>query len=87
LSKPALASAGLVLFSFQWQAYLWPLLIAPAPNYTLAPIALADFQGAFTTDFAAIFAGSALLTVIPAVVIISLQRFFTESVATVGIKG
>ena len=29
LSVPALISAGLIMFIFQWQAYLWPLLIAP----------------------------------------------------------
>ncbi len=45
LSKPALIGAGLILFVFQWQAYLWPLLIAPDPGMKVAPVAIAQFAG------------------------------------------
>src|SRR5699024_8013854 len=61
LSKPALVSAGLVLFIFQWQAFLWPLLIAPDPDMQVAPVAIAKFAGENYVHFGAMFAG-ALLT-------------------------
>ena len=41
LSRSAMISAALILFVFQWQAYLWPLLIAPATDYKVAAVAIA----------------------------------------------
>ena len=81
LSKPALIGAGFTLFLFQWQAYLWPLLIGTAPDKTLGPIALANLNGQFKVDFGAIFAGSVLLTIVPAVLLLAFQRHFTGSLA------
>ena len=40
LSVPALIAAMLILFTSQWQAYLWPLLVAPDPNFEVAAVAI-----------------------------------------------
>lgn len=81
LSRPALIGAGFMLFLFQWQAYLWPLLIGTDPTKVLGPIALANLNGQFKVDFGAIFAGSVLLTLVPAVLLLVFQRHFTGSLA------
>ena len=86
LSKPALIGAGFMLFLFQWQAYLWPLLIGTEPDKTLGPIALANLNGQFSVDFGAIFAGSVLLTVVPAALLLAFQRHFTGSLAATASK-
>ena len=86
LSKPALIGAGFTLFLFQWQAYLWPLLIGTSPSKILGPIALANLAGQFSVDFGAIFAGALVLTVIPAVLLLIFQRYFTASLAATGSK-
>lgn len=86
LSKPALIGAGFTLFLFQWGAYLWPLLTGTAPDKVLGPIALANLSGQFSVDFGAIFAGSVLLTIVPAVLLLLFQRHFTESLAATGSK-
>jgi putative chitobiose transport system permease protein len=87
LSKPALIGAGLILFVFQWQSYLWPLLIAPDPSMKVAPVAIAQFAGQYGVDFGRIFAGSVLTAIVPLVVLLFFQRYFTQSVATSGVKG
>lgn len=86
LSKPALIGAGFTLFLFQWQAYLWPLLIGTTPSKILGPIALANLNGQFSVDFGAVFAGALVLTAIPAVLLLIFQRYFTASLAATGSK-
>jgi ABC-type glycerol-3-phosphate transport system permease component len=87
LSKPALIGAGLILFVFQWQAYLWPLLIAPDPEMTVAPVAIAQFAGQQGVDFGAIFAGATMTALVPLLVLLFFQRYFTQSVSSSGLKG
>jgi ABC-type glycerol-3-phosphate transport system permease component len=87
LSKPALISAGLILFVFQWQAYLWPLLIAPDPSKRVAPVAIAQFASEHGVDFGAIFAGSVVTALVPLLVLLFFQRYMTQSVTQTGVKG
>lgn len=87
LSRPALISAGLILFVFQWQAYLWPLLIAPDPNYKVAAIAIAQFSDLYGVRFSMIFAAAFFISIIPMIVLVVFQRYFTASVASQGGKG
>jgi putative chitobiose transport system permease protein len=86
LSKPALIGAGLILFVFQWQAYLWPLLIAPDPEMKVAPVAIAQFSTQHGVDFGRIFAGATLTALVPLVVLLFFQRYFTQSLSATGGK-
>lgn len=86
LTRPAMIGAGLILFLFQWQAYLWPILVTSTDALDLAPVAIAKSFGAFSTDYGRVFAETAVLAVIPAIVLLSLQRFFVTSVASTGSK-
>jgi len=87
LSRPAIISAGLILFVFQWQAYLWPLLIAPDPDYKVAAIAIAQFSDLYGVNFSLIFAAAFFISLIPMVILVVFQRYFTASVASQGGKG
>lgn len=86
LTRPALIGAGLILFLFQWQAYLWPILVTSRTELDLAPVAIAKAFGAFTTDYGRVFAETAILAIIPAIVLLALQRYFVTSVASTGSK-
>ncbi|MEU9971181.1 carbohydrate ABC transporter permease [Streptomyces malaysiensis] len=86
LSRPALIGAGLTLFTFQWQSYMWPLLIGTEPSKQLGPIALGTLQGQMVVDYGQVFAAAVVLTVIPLVVLLRLQRHFTQSIASSGLK-
>ncbi len=86
LSVPALISASIILFIAQWQAYLWPLLIAPANDFKVAAVAIAEFSTAYDVSFALIFAGALFVSLIPMIVLVGFQQFFTASVASTGSK-
>jgi ABC-type glycerol-3-phosphate transport system permease component len=86
LSPPALISAGLIMFIFQWQAYLWPLLIAPSNEMKVAAVALAQFSTEYHVSFGLLFAGAMFLSLIPMAILVGFQRYFTSSVAATGSK-
>jgi putative chitobiose transport system permease protein len=86
LSKPALVGAGLILFIFQWQAFLWPLLIAPDPSYKVAAVAIADLSGQFATDYGMTFAAAVFVAVVPLVILLLFQRNFSGSISATGGK-
>ena len=86
LSGPALIGAGIILFIFQWQSYLWPLLIAPAPQFKVASVALAQFSNTVEVQYNLIFAGAAFIALVPMVIMTALQRYFIRSIASSGNK-
>jgi len=87
LSVPALISAGLILFVFQWQAYLWPLLVAPATEYKVGAVAIAQMSDPYLTNNGPVFAAALCLSLIPMLVLTIFQRNYIASVATTGGKG
>lgn len=86
LSRSPMVGAGLMLFIWQWQAYLWPLLVASNPSLHVAPVALAKYLAQYDFDFGQLFAGAFVLALIPILVLLPLQRFFTQSVSSSGLK-
>ncbi|MER8672258.1 carbohydrate ABC transporter permease [Mesorhizobium sp. M1156] len=86
LSRPALVGAGVILFNGQWQAYLWPLLVTTRQDMFLAPITLGLMVGQRSSDYGQVFAASTILSLIPAIILLGFQRYFTDSVAMSGVK-
>ncbi|GID31593.1 carbohydrate ABC transporter permease [Paractinoplanes brasiliensis] len=76
LSGPALTNSALLIFLGQWTAFLWPLLIVSDSDLQLAPVALAGTFGEHAADYGQNFAGTIVLTLVPAISMFVLQRFF-----------
>ena len=87
LTWPAMVGAGIIIFVFQWQAYLWPLLVTTNPSMDVGAVALARLFGQYGVDWGPLFAGAAVLCLVPAVILLVFQRSFTESVAGSAVKG
>jgi putative chitobiose transport system permease protein len=86
LSRPALIAAGLILFVFQWQSFLWPLLIAPDPDYKVAAVAIADFAGQYNVEFGKMFGAAVFISLIPLAIMLFFQKYFIGSFASSGLK-
>jgi putative chitobiose transport system permease protein len=76
MSGPALTNSALLIFLGQWAAYLWPLLLITDSSKQLAPVALALTFGEHGANYAENFAGAVILSIVPAISIFALQRFF-----------
>lgn len=87
LAKPALVGAALVLFVFQWQAYLWPLIVISDSDLQVGPVVLGQLQGQaeYGFDPGQIFAGTFVLAIVPILLLVRFQRHFVRSVAATGI--
>jgi multiple sugar transport system permease protein/putative chitobiose transport system permease protein len=86
LSRPALISAALIMFVFQWQSFLWPLIIAPGTDYKVAAVAIAEFSSEHAANFGQTFAAAMFVSLIPMAILLAFQKYFTGSVAATGSK-
>nr|WP_242339194.1 carbohydrate ABC transporter permease [Streptomyces formicae] len=87
--KPALATLSIFVFLGSWNNFLWPLVATNDPGKYTLPVALATFATDPTKADGSngVLMAGALLVVLPVLVVfIVLQRFFTQSIATAGIK-
>jgi multiple sugar transport system permease protein/putative chitobiose transport system permease protein len=76
MSGPALTNSALLIFLGQWTAYLWPLLVVSDSSVQVAPVALASTFGEHGANYSENFAGAVLLSLVPAISMFVLQRFF-----------
>lgn len=87
LSKPALATLGIITFLASWNDFLWPLLILKDRHLQTLPPGLRTLQGAYTSEYGLMMAGAVIVAVPVLLLYILLQRFIVQSVATTGLKG
>lgn len=86
LSKPALATLGILTFLASWNDFLWPLLILRDRALQTLPPGLRTLQGAYTSEYGLMMAGAVIVAVPVLVIYVFLQRFIVQSVASTGLK-
>jgi ABC-type glycerol-3-phosphate transport system permease component len=92
LSKPAIIAGAILLFTANWNAFLWPLLIAFKDEMKTLPVGMTAYApnvGSYTQieGFAPAMAAMTILSVPSVVVFLILQRHFMEGAIRVGIRG
>lgn len=90
LVKPALATLTIFTFLGSWNNFIWPLIATNDPDKYTLPVALATFANDPNRTVAGgngmLMAGSLLVVLPVLVVFVLLQRHFTQSIATAGLK-
>ncbi|MEU0372241.1 carbohydrate ABC transporter permease [Streptomyces sp. NPDC006283] len=87
--RPALATLAIFTFLASWNNFLWPLVVTTDPDRYTLPVALATFAVDPTRAAGSngVLMAGALLVVLPVLVVFAvLQRHFTRSIATTGLK-
>jgi multiple sugar transport system permease protein/putative chitobiose transport system permease protein len=87
LSIPTCISAGLLLFVFQWEAFLWPLLAMPSQQFKVIQVGMAAFQQQYQTIWNQLFAVAVITALIPIALLMPLQRYYVQGLAGAGLKG
>lgn len=87
LCGPALATLAILTFLSSWNNFLWPLVVAQSEDRYTLPIALALYAtGQNQTEYGLLLAG-AVVVVLPVILLfLALQKYFTQGIATTGIK-
>lgn len=92
LAKPAVVAAAILLFTTNWNAFLWPLLVAFTEDMKTLPVGMATFApgiGGQTQlqSFGPAMAATTILTLPSLLVFLVLQRHFVEGVTSSSLKG
>ena len=92
LARPAVVAAAILLFTSNWNAFLWPLLIAFTEEMKTLPVGLATFSptvGGQTQiqSFGPAMAATTILSLPSLLVFVVLQRSFIEGATSAGLKG
>lgn len=86
-SVPALVAFALIRFQASWDAFLWPLIVAPSAEKRVIQVAIASFVTEVQTRWDLTFAASTMATIPIIVVFLILQRYYVQGVVMSGLKG
>ena len=86
-SVPALVAFALIRFQASWDAFIWPLIAAPAAEKRVIQVAIASFVTEVQTRWDLTFAASTMATVPIVVIFLILQRYYVQGVVMSGLKG
>ncbi|TVR91995.1 MAG: carbohydrate ABC transporter permease [Trueperaceae bacterium] len=87
LVGPGLAALGIFAFIGNWNAFLWPLIVAQSASMRTVPVGIALFSGEAGSAWHLIMATSALAIIPVLIVFIIFQRQIIEGVVLTGVKG
>lgn len=86
LLRPALSSLAIFIFMWNWDSFLWPVLVATTDKYRTLPIGIAAFESSYGTNYPQLMAVANLAMAPVLLVFLVLQRNFIEAMTMSGIK-
>ena len=86
LSGPALATLAVFHFMYNWNDFLWPLLITSSTEMRTLPAGLALFVGAHVVEYGVVVAGAVLALAPLLVAFLFAERYFIQGIAMTGLK-
>jgi ABC-type glycerol-3-phosphate transport system permease component len=92
LARSPIIAASILLFTLNWNSFLWPLLIIFEDRMKTMPVGIAAFTPVVGTHtqlegFGIAMAAVTLLSLPSLLLFLLLQRFFIEGISRTGIKG
>jgi sn-glycerol 3-phosphate transport system permease protein len=88
ISTPAIATVALVNIVFEWNEYLWPLVIVSNPNMMTLPVGLTLLQNSESgaDGYGLVMAGTVLVIVPVLVVFAAFQRYIVSGLTQGAVK-
>ena len=87
LSGPALATLGILCFTYWWNDLLLPLVMISDTDRQTLPVGLVLLAGRFSTGSLGTIAAGIAMAIVPVLVVfIAAQRYIVQSIASSGLK-
>lgn len=86
LSLPALATLAVFHYMYNWNDFLWPLIITTTTEMRTLPAGLTLFMGSHVIEHAVLMAGATISLLPLAIAFIVAQRYFVRGVVMSGLK-
>jgi ABC-type glycerol-3-phosphate transport system permease component len=87
LCKPALITLAIFTFAATWQSFTWPLIVAPAEEVRVLPVALRNFSNEQKTAYNLLMAASLVMMAPMILLFVFGQKYFIRGIQVGGIKG
>ncbi len=85
--RPALATLGLLTFLFNWNAYLWPLIVLSEQQVRTLPIILTWYSNQHSNQLHLSMAAAVLVMMPILIFFIGMQRWIVQGITFSGLKG
>lgn len=89
LSKPLIATLGILTFIYAWKSFMWPMVVAGSSMMRTLPVAIAIAvsypQGKI--DYGLAMAGATVVALPVLAVFILFQKYFVKGITMGGLKG
>jgi alpha-1,4-digalacturonate transport system permease protein len=86
LCKPVLATLISFYFMWNWNDFLWPLIVITDPKKAMLPVALSGFVAEHGVDYGLIMAGATVAVLPVLFVFLIFQRYVIQGIALSGLK-
>lgn len=86
LTKPSLATLGVMTFQGGWNAFMWPLIVLNSPDMMTVQVGLASFSYNHNTDYGPLMSGTVVATIPMLVIFMFAQKYFVKGIAFSGGK-
>jgi multiple sugar transport system permease protein len=86
LCRPVLATTVSFYFMWNWNDFLWPLIVITTGEKQMLPVALSSFVTQHGTDYGLVMAGATLAVLPVLIVFLFLQRYVVQGIALTGFK-
>jgi multiple sugar transport system permease protein len=87
LSGPALSALAIFTFLFNWNSFLYPLVVTSSNRMATLTVGLNTLQGQYNTAWTLLMAGSVLALLPVLTVFLFAQRYFIKGITMTGIGG
>jgi multiple sugar transport system permease protein len=86
LARPVVATLIAFYFMWNWNDFLWPLIVLTTSNKYVLSVGLAVFVSEFGTQYGLIMAGASLAIIPVLAVFVAMQRHIIQGIALTGFK-
>lgn len=84
--RPALAAVAIFLFMFQWNNFIWPLVVLQSQDMYTLPVALSSLIGMSRIDYGQVMMGTAISTLPIMIFFLLLQKQFISGILGGSVK-
>jgi len=86
LSGPALATLFIFHFMYNWNDFLWPLIVTTSGEMRTLPTGLALFMGDHNVEYGVLLAGATIAAAPLIIAFLFAQKYFVAGIALTGLK-
>ena len=87
MCKPALITNGLFTFIYNWNNFLWPLIVIDSPSMRTLTLGLVMFRREFYIQWNLMAVGALFLFIPAFIAFLVAQRYYVRGVVMSGLKG